>query len=158
VAGHPIIGQGGGWRATPLADLGWTNHPSWLGHPQKAKNTKQKKELRVWGVAGTPPRAWRWFRPPHTADLGVAEPPPKSKPFFFFWFLGLLGVVSTTPYGRSTPPKTQTFFFFLVSRPSRGGRTTPKGLGVVLTTPYGRYGGGRATPKAFGVVRPPPNP
>jgi hypothetical protein len=26
----------------------------------------------------------------------------------------------------------------------------PKGLGVVLTTPYGRYGGGPATPKAFG--------
>jgi hypothetical protein len=73
-------------------------------------------------VAGPPPRAWGWFRPPHTADLGVAWPPPRP-----------LGVILSP-----ATPKTQIFFFlFLVSRPFRGSRTTP----------YGRYGGGSATPK-----------
>jgi hypothetical protein len=41
-------------------------------------------------------------------------------------------------------------FLFLVSKPFRGGRTTPKGLEVVSTTPYGWSGGSRATTKAFG--------
>jgi hypothetical protein len=93
--------------------------------PPKGQKRKQKK-VGGFGVAGPPPRAWGCFRPPHSADLGVARP---------------LGVIR--------PPPKPLFFFFLVSRPFRGGRTTPKGLGMVSTTPYGRY---RPPPRPFFVA------
>jgi hypothetical protein len=55
VADHPIIGQWDG-RTTPLADLGWTNHPNrlwrWSGPPKRPK--KKKKKLGVWGGWITP--------------------------------------------------------------------------------------------------------
>jgi hypothetical protein len=69
------------------------------------------------------------------------------------------GVASATPYGRygvasafgggpATPKATKkkkTKWVCAVG----GGRTTPKGLGVVV-------GGGRSHPRPLGVVRPPP--
>jgi hypothetical protein len=38
------------------------------------------------GVAGPPPKAWGWLRPPHTGRMGWPKPPPISLFFFFFFF------------------------------------------------------------------------
>jgi hypothetical protein len=98
-----------GWLgATPLADLGWTNHPSqlwgWSGHLQKAK-----KKLRVWG----------WPDHPYIGYMG--------RP---------LGWSNHLQKAKKQKIKKDLGF--------GGGRASPKGLGVVSTTPYSRSRGGKA--------------
>jgi hypothetical protein len=63
--------------------------------------------LIFWPFGGgrTTPKGLGWFRPPHTADLGVAQ--------------GLWG-------WSGHPPKPLTFLFCFVFWPFGGGRTTPK--------------------------------
>jgi hypothetical protein len=129
-----------GWLgATPLADLGWTNHPSqlwgWSGHLQKAK-----KKLRVWG----------WPDHPYIGYMG--------RP---------LGWSNHLQKAKKQKIKKDLGF--------GGGRASPKGLGVVSTTPYSRSRGGsrplgwsgHPKPLTFvfflffgllGVAGPPPKP
>jgi hypothetical protein len=56
--------------------------------PPKAQKKKKKKKPRMGfgllGVAGPPPRAWGWIRPPHFWPRGWLEPPPPPPLFFFF--------------------------------------------------------------------------
>jgi hypothetical protein len=68
---------------------------------------------------------------------GVDEPPQSA-----------LGVVRPLPKGLKTKQNKKV-------RGLEGGQTTPKGLEVVSTTPYDRYGGGL---RPLGVIRPPPKP
>jgi hypothetical protein len=94
MAGHSHFGQ-----ATPLADLGWPNHPPWASSAtpwQKKKNNKKKDGFWPIGVVLPPP----WTNPQICFDvswpLGVAEPtpwatgvvrlPPDQPPLFFFFF------------------------------------------------------------------------
>jgi hypothetical protein len=111
------------------------------------------------GVAG-PPHFWpKGGRSPHTGRIGVASATPRP-----------LGVVRppSARGGRShhqalgggpatpkIPNPFSQFFFFLVA--FRGGRTTPKGLGVAEATPYRPYGGGFGHPLAKNVVVRPPH-
>jgi hypothetical protein len=123
---HPLFGQGVA-SATPYGRYGVAEAtPRPLGVIRATpKATKKKKKKRngfvPLGVAGPPPRAWGGFGHPlrpHPGPWGWSGHPQQHKPIsFFFFFLGGF----------------------------RGGRTTPKGLGVASATPYGRYGVAEAT-------------
>jgi hypothetical protein len=111
---HPIFGQGVA-SATPYRPYGGgRSHPRPLGvvrPPQKAQKKKNGKN-GFWplGVAGPPPRAWRWPKPPPTAGRGCPKPPPGPRgwsghpqrpkrilSFFFFFFFGPFGVAGPPP-------------------------------------------------------------
>jgi hypothetical protein len=84
-----------------------------------------------WGGRTTPFLAKGWLRPPHTASMGWPKPPP--------------GLWGWSGHPKSHQEKKKMKWVCAVG----GGRTTPKGLGVVV-------GGGQSHPKPLGVVRPPP--
>jgi hypothetical protein len=158
---HPIFGQGVA-SATPYRPYGGgRSYPRPLGvvrPPQKAQKKKKKKGKNgFWplGVAGPPPRAWRWPKPPPTAGRGCPKPPPgprgwsghpqRPKPIFplfsFFFFLGLLGwpdhpqrpgVASATPI-----------------RPVWGGRSHPLAKNGVVRPPHFWEGGGSNHPDSL---------
>jgi hypothetical protein len=135
---YPIFGQGGG-----------SNHPQrsvWGGvgggpaTPKCQKKKKKKRKNVFWplGVAGPPPRAWRWPKPPPTAGRGCPKPPSGPRGWS----------------GHPQRPKHILLFFFLEFW---GGRTTPYGLGVASATPYRPLGVVGATPLAKNVVVRPPH-
>jgi hypothetical protein len=104
------------------------------------RNFFKKKEIgggwshplaQKWGGRTTPFLAKGWLRPPHTAGMGWPKPPP--------------GLWGWSDHPESHQEKKKTKCVCAVG----GGRTTPKGLGVVV-------GGGRSHPRPLGVARPPP--
>jgi hypothetical protein len=126
----PHTGRMGVAEATPGL-WGWSGHPE---RPKKKKN--EKNGFGILRVAGPPPRAWRWPKPPlrpvggvrsHPQALGGGPATPKiPNPFFFFFGLSgwpdhtqRPGVASATPirpvWGGRPPqflPSSSSFFFF----------------------------------------------
>jgi hypothetical protein len=127
--------------------MGWPKPPpglwGWSGHPKRPKKKNKKRSCNgfgLLGVAGPPPRAWGGFGHPLPAVGGG------------FGHAQALGGGPATPKGQTH--SSVFFFFFFVA--FRGGRTTPKGLGVASATPIRPIWGGQSHPLAKnGVVRPP---
>lgn len=83
--------RSGGGRATPKAFGGDSATPP---NP----NPFLFLVFKPFGGGRTTPKGLGWFRPPHTADLGVAQgfgggPATPQNPNIFFLFFGHLGVV-----------------------------------------------------------------
>jgi hypothetical protein len=119
----------------------------WSGHPERPKKKKKEKNgFGILGVAGPPPRAWGWLRPPPTTGRWCPKPPPTTSRW--------CPKPPPGPRGWSGHPQNpKPFFFFFLA--FRGGRTTPKGLGWLRPPPYGRYGVADHPLAKNGVVRPP---
>jgi hypothetical protein len=128
----PLAQKWGGWT-TPFLAKGWLRSPhtavwGWPKPPQafgggpatpkghQEKKKKGKNGFELLGVAGPPPRAWGWLRPPPTAQTHFS---------LFFFFLAFWGgrttlkgleVASATPirpvWGGSSHPAISLFFFF----------------------------------------------
>jgi hypothetical protein len=107
-----------------LCRWGWPDHPqgpgmasatpydhtqALRGGPATPNGTNQFRFfflfLVAFGVAGPPPKAWGWLRPPHTGRMGWPKPP-----------LGQKGGGPATPFlGKGVAPATPDFpllFFF----------------------------------------------
>jgi hypothetical protein len=172
---------------------GWPDHPQWpgggFGHPLSSHMGWLEATPRPLGVVWPPPKSqthfffFLAFRGGRTTPkgLGVVRPPPKAQTHSFFltpnglgWLwpplTGHMGWLKPPPgpWGWSGHPQNlkPIFFFFLAFR---GGRTTPKGLGVVWPPPKAQthsfflsfflaFQGGRTTSKGLGVVWPPQKP
>jgi hypothetical protein len=98
------------WRwpkPPPTAGRGCPKPPpgprGWSGHPQRPKRILSFF-FGPFGVAGPPPRAWGWLRPPHTDRWGWLEPPPWPK----------MGWSGHPTFGKGVAPATpiSSFFFF----------------------------------------------
>jgi hypothetical protein len=87
---------------------GWPKPPQALGGGPATPNGTNPFRffffffLVAFGVAGPPPKAWGWLRPPHTGRMGWPKPPLGQKG----------GGPATLFLGKGVAPATPDFPFF----------------------------------------------